>query len=70
MVPVVTPSVPSMAPVPSREYDHNGELLHGFPVQDLTAAGHPRQNVGTYKDGPAIIRRLPIDGESYKFSLV
>ena len=42
MVPVVTPSVPSMAPVPSSEENHNGELLHGSPVQDLTAAGRPR----------------------------
>ncbi len=27
----------------------------------------PRRNVGTYKDGPAKIRRLPIDGEEYEF---
>jgi hypothetical protein len=37
----------------------------GLPVQDLPAAGQPQQNVGTYKDGLAIIRHLPIDGESY-----
>ena len=28
----------------------------------------PRRNVGTYKDGPAKIRRLPIDGEEYEFA--
>jgi hypothetical protein len=40
-------------------------LVIGLPVQDLTAAGQPQRNVGTYKDGPAIIHRLPINGESY-----
>ena len=29
---------------------------------------HPRQNVGTYKDGPANICKFPIDGESYDFA--
>jgi hypothetical protein len=29
--------------------------------------GRPRRNVGTYKDGPAKIWWLPIDGESYEF---
>ena len=28
----------------------------------------PRQNVGTYKEGPANIRKFPINGESYDFS--
>ena len=28
----------------------------------------PQQNVGTYKDGSAIIHCLPIDGESYNFN--
>ncbi len=33
------------------------------------ANGRPTcQNVDTYKDGPAVICRLPIDGESYDFS--
>jgi hypothetical protein len=27
-----------------------------------------KRNVGTYKDGPAKIRRLPIDGEEYEFA--
>jgi hypothetical protein len=32
--------------------------------------GSPCQNVGTYKDGPAKIRRLPIDGESYELAYI
>jgi hypothetical protein len=28
----------------------------------------PQQNVGTYKDGPEKIRRLPIDREEYEFA--
>jgi hypothetical protein len=28
----------------------------------------PRQNVGTYKDGPAIIRQSPIECKSYDFT--
>ena len=35
------------------------------PVQDLTAAEWPWQNVWTYKDGPAKIHPLSINGESY-----
>ncbi len=35
------------------------------PVQDLTATGRPQRNVGTYKDGPAKIRCLPIDGKNH-----
>jgi hypothetical protein len=31
-------------------------------------SGRPRRNVGTYKDGPAKIRRFPIDGESYELA--
>jgi hypothetical protein len=30
--------------------------------------GHPCQNVGTFKDGPAKICRLPIDGKSYELA--
>jgi hypothetical protein len=36
--------------------------------EDVTDNGRPRPNVGTYKDGPAKIQRLPIDGESYKLA--
>ena len=31
-------------------------------------SGRPRRNVGTYKDGPATIRKFPIEGESYDFA--
>ena len=31
----------------------------------MTATGRPRRNVGTFKDGPAKIRCLPNNGESY-----
>jgi hypothetical protein len=34
-----------------------------IPNEELM--GQPCQNIGTYKDGPAKNRRLPIDGESY-----
>ncbi len=33
----------------------------------LSASGRPQCNVGDYKQGPAKIRRLPIDGEQYDF---
>ncbi len=60
------PSVPVM-PVPGgvdNASTVNGIVI-GLPIQDLPAAGQPQRNVGTYKDDPAIIRCLPIDGESY-----
>jgi hypothetical protein len=45
------------------------------PVNPTTAAtdnpsnsGRSRCNVGTYKDGPANIRKFPIEGESYDFA--
>jgi hypothetical protein len=34
----------------------------------LTSINRPRQNVGTYKDGPTITRCLPIDDESYELA--
>ncbi len=34
-------------------------------AQNGETSTRPRQNVGTYKDGPVIIRWLPIKGESY-----
>ncbi len=40
-------------------------IVIGLPVQDLTAAGRHQKNVGTYKDGPAIICCLPINRASY-----
>ncbi len=60
------PSVPVM-PVPGGVGNAStiDRIVIGLPVQDLLAAAQPRQNVGTYKDGPAIICPLPINGESY-----
>jgi hypothetical protein len=63
------PSVPVM-PVP-RGVNNTSTvdgIVIGLPVQDMLAAGQPRQNVGTYKDGPAIICCLPINGESYNLT--
>jgi hypothetical protein len=37
-------------------------------ISNKEVARRPCQNVGTYKDGPAKIRRLPIDGESYELA--
>jgi hypothetical protein len=34
----------------------------------LSASGRPQHNVGNYKQGPAKIQHLPIDGEQYDFS--
>jgi hypothetical protein len=33
-----------------------------------TKSGHPCWNIGTYKDGPANIRKFPIEGELYDFA--
>ncbi len=32
--------------------------------------GRPCRNIGTYEDGPANIRKFPIEGESYDYSFV
>jgi hypothetical protein len=34
----------------------------------VAANGRPRRNIGSYKDGPAKICRLPIDGKSYELA--
>ncbi len=34
-------------------------------AQNGETSTRPQQNVGMYKDGPAIIQQLPIEGESY-----
>ena len=41
-------------------------VSEGGTVIDIDAC--PKRNVGTYKDGPAIICCLPIDGEEYEFA--
>ena len=38
------------------------------PAPEGETSGRPKRNVGTWKDGPAIHRRLPIDGEEYDYS--
>jgi hypothetical protein len=52
------------------QLQNNPLLLPGgeqfIPNEELM--GQPRQNVGTYKDGPAKNCRLPIDGKSYKLT--
>ncbi len=39
---------------------------HNRSVDNVST--RPRQNIGTYKEGPAIIRKLPINGEEYEFA--
>jgi hypothetical protein len=46
----------------------NNAVSGGDSATNNTASGHPRRNVGTYKDGPSIIWQLPIDGESYNLT--
>jgi hypothetical protein len=43
---------------------HDIDTLEGGSIATSTC---PWQNVGTYKDGPAKIRKFPIDGQSYEF---
>ncbi len=56
---------------------NNSQLLvdgsEGVPEGVVDSTGsipttRPRQNVGTYKEGPANIHKFPIDGESYDFA--
>jgi hypothetical protein len=52
--------------VPER-VSHNSQT-EIFADNDITATGRPRQNVGTYKQGPAKIWCLPVVREEYDFS--
>jgi hypothetical protein len=45
--------------------NNNNAVSGGDTATNNTASGRPQRNVGTYEDGPSIIRQLPIDGESY-----
>ena len=59
-----------------------GEILPSEVLNDVTegvddetagtasegATKRPSRNVGTWKDGPAIIRKFPINGEEYEFN--
>lgn len=40
------------------------------PQQQFHPSGRPKRNVLDYKHGPAVIRRLPIDGEEYDLAFV
>ncbi len=48
-------------------YEGNAVLGGATAPQNITSSC-PWQNVGTYKDGPAKLRQLPIDGKSYNFT--
>jgi hypothetical protein len=62
------PGVPTVASpethVPGGDNPHT-VVGNSESIDDVET--RPRRNVGTYKDGPAKIRRLPIDGEEYEF---
>ena len=45
--------------------NNNNAVSGGDTATNNTASGCPRRNVGTYKDGPSIIWRVPINDESY-----
>jgi hypothetical protein len=52
------------------QLDHSPAIVIPINSVDngLSASGWPQRNVGNYKQGPAKIQRLPIDGEQYDFS--
>ena len=60
----VPAEVPEGATASTDTIDHN-QVDAPPPVHPNN---RPRRNVGTYKDGPANIRKFPIDGESYDFA--
>jgi hypothetical protein len=45
--------------------NNDNAVSGGETATNDTASGCPRRSVGMYKDGPSIIWRLPINGESY-----
>jgi hypothetical protein len=61
--------IPSLFMFPRGDNPVTGGV-NAFPGGDTAVIdnGHPRRNVGTYKDGPTKIRRLPIDGKSYELA--
>jgi hypothetical protein len=67
--------IPLLHPIPIPGGDPNtfqtGENINQNENQgdnNLTSSCKTRQNVGTYKDGPAITHHLPIDNELYKLA--
>jgi hypothetical protein len=55
-------------PLPIAPGEWQGQEINGTVDNELSDTGQPHRNVGNYKQGPAKIQRLPIDGEQYDFS--
>ncbi len=55
-------------PPPITVGEWKGQEINNMVKNELSDTGRPCQNVGNYKQGPAKIWRLPIDGEQYNFS--
>jgi hypothetical protein len=71
------PAVPQITPMvveseASEEAPQETEISgganpnHNRSVDNVST--RPRQNVGTYKEGPAIVQKLPMNGEEYEFA--
>jgi hypothetical protein len=64
--PETDPVNPAAAAANLYEYE---PVNHAAAATDNPSnSGCPCCNVGTYKDGPANIRKFPIEGESYDFA--
>ncbi len=59
----VTPTAAAANP-----YDYEPVKPAAAATDNPSNSGRPHRNVGTYKDGPANIRKFPIEGESYDFA--
>ncbi len=55
-------------PPPIAAGEWEGGQTNDMVENELSATGRPRRNVGNYRQGPAKIRRLPINREQYDFS--
>jgi hypothetical protein len=68
LVPLPIPSPGGDSQAHKEDTESGGEVAVSGGETNVHNSGRPRRNVGTYKDGPAKIRCLPIDGESYEFA--
>jgi hypothetical protein len=60
---------PGIISVPEGAPSASPTVPEGAPNTNIdTLNKRPRRNVGTYKDGPANIRKFPIKGEEYNFT--
>ena len=50
-------------PPPIAAGEWEGRQTDDMVENELSATGQPRRNVGNYRQGPAKIQRLPINGE-------